>query len=56
VEAGKIPFIQVALQRPLLGLGVRLNAQAGIDLVVFTFLLLLVMGDLVEFSDVVTGR
>jgi hypothetical protein len=45
VKVCKVPLSPVALERPSVARGVRLNAQARLDLVVFAFLLLPVLRD-----------
>jgi hypothetical protein len=56
VEVCKVLLTRVALERPSVARGVRLNAQARLGLVVLAFLLLLVLRGSIVFSDVATGR
>jgi hypothetical protein len=56
VKVGKVPLTRVVLERPSVARGVRLNAQARLDLVVFAFLSLLALRDSIVSFDVAAGR
>jgi hypothetical protein len=56
VKVCKVPLIRVAPERPSQARGVRLNAQARLDFVVFAFPVLLVLRDSSVSFDVATGR